>query len=67
MNKNLEKCCDNIPRSLDNIPPEDAVCCGDGCIDGREYWCCDGKQYKKGTLEGADVSQSSCADVLPVG
>ena len=42
------KCCDGVPRELGNIPKDKAVCCGDSCIDGRDYWCCEGKAYWKG-------------------
>lgn len=48
MDADTFKCCDGQPRELGVIPKDKAVCCGDGCIDGRDYWCCEGRAYWKG-------------------
>ena len=62
---NVDICCDGVPRSLNGVSRENAICCGDGCIDGMLYWCCDGKQYRKGSSDGIDVSNLECTDLFP--
>jgi len=47
-------CCEGVPRSLNGIPAEKAICCGEGCVDGRDYYCCEGKQVLKTNLNEID-------------
>jgi len=54
MNPAVQICCDNGPRNLGGIPPEKAICCGEGCVDGRDYYCCEGKQVLKTNLNEID-------------
>ena len=66
MDPTVEICCENVPRSLNGIDPDKAICCGDGCIDGDLFWCCDGKQYSKGAVAGVELSSLTCSSVLPI-
>jgi len=65
MDSTLFKCCGDVARSLNGVPPEKAICCGNGCIDGTLFFCCDGKQYSKGASEGVDVTGLSCSQLFP--
>ena len=57
-------CCDGVARSLNGVAPDTAICCGDGCIDGKTYWCCNGKQFQKGATNGVAVSGLACSDLF---
>jgi len=57
----LQICCDGVARNLNGVPPSLAICCGEGCVDGRDYYCCGGKQVQKSDLSNV---QDGSIDIL---
>ena len=61
MDPSLQICCDGVARNLNGVPPQLAICCGEGCVDGRDYYCCGGKQVQKSDLSNV---QDGSIDIL---